>query len=232
MYKNHTVTFIWKWSILPFACCEWVKTQQFENHRPTRFLIKRQTHIKTRKYMKISFNIAAVPTSMDIKLAVFRPAPASTHRFLLALDSGKHLPSHISSTEEKRARFPTPSLLSYAFHQPPMFPTLETNKKDERERERGREWRVGGAGDTADAVITLDICNTFFCWSEAAIFPETRWWHYNTKVEWLHLTDREVREWVWRQDTTTVNYFLHSFLCILISVFLFETKKKVIFLVI
>jgi len=160
---------------------------------------------------------------MDSKLAVFRPAPASTHRFLLALDSGKYLPSHISSTEEKWARFPTPSLLlSYAFHQPPMFPTLETNKKDERERggERGRECVCeGGAGDTADAVINLDICNTFFCWSEAAIFPETRWRHYNTKVEWLHLADREVRKWVRRHDTTTMNYFPHSLLCILIFVF-------------
>lgn len=133
------------WMALSELSNFWVTTQQFENHRSTRFLIKRQTHIKTRKNMKICFNIAAVPSSMDIKLAVFRPAPASTHRFLLALDSGKHLPSHISSTEEKRARFPTPSLLSYAFHQPPMFPTLETNKKDERERERERV-EGGGSG--------------------------------------------------------------------------------------
>ncbi len=110
----------------------------------------------------------------------------------LALDSGKHLPSHIFQHGGETGK------ISYA--EPPSFLCLSSaanvphawNKKDERERER--EWG-GWAGETADAVITLDICNTFFCWSEAAIFPETRWRHYNTKVEWLHLTDREVQEW-------------------------------------
>ncbi len=148
---------------------------------------------------------------MDIKLAVFRPAPALTHRFLFGLrlwqaPSITHFPAWRRNGKDFLCRasfFPMPFISRQC------SPRL---KQKGRAREREREWG-GWGGDTADAVITLDICNTFICWSEAAIFPETRWRHYNTKVEWLHLIDREVQKWGWKWIIFST-HFMYCNICI------------------
>lgn len=36
---------------------------------------------------------------------------------------------------------------------------------------------------TADALIALDLCDPFFSWREAAVFPGPRWCHYCGWVE-------------------------------------------------
>ncbi len=155
---------------------------------------------------------------MDIKLAVFRPASAST-QIPFGLETLASTFHHtFSSMEEKPARFlRRASFFPMPFISRQCSPRL---KQKGRAREREREWG-GWAGETADAVITLDICNTFFCWSEAAIFPETRWRHYNTKVEWLHLTDREVQEWGVKarycySELFSPLTFMYSNICILV----------------